>query len=61
MYVLLVHFSTALTLLSVFMLTMYSQVKIAAVKLVSGRHFTPISSGKIRFGRNDVHLKGIHL
>lgn len=46
---------------AVLILTMHGQLKITAVKLVPGWHFTSISSCKISFGCNDVHLEGIHL
>lgn len=40
---------------------MYSQVKIAAIKLVLGCNLTSVSSCKICLGSNKVHLKRVDL
>lgn len=45
----------------VIFITMYYQVKIAAVKLVSRGHLTTISSSIVGFSCNDMHLEGVHL
>lgn len=40
---------------------MYCQVEITAVKLVLGRNLTPVSSCKVSFGCDDLHLKCVDL
>lgn len=42
-------------------LTMYSQVKITAVKLVPGCNLTSVRSSKVSLGCDDVHLKRVDL
>lgn len=42
-------------------LTVYGQVKITAVKLVSGGNLTSVPPGKVGFRCNDLHLESVDL